>query len=279
MDIQKFFFPVGVAAAIVGIWVALRKPNVGPTTSNQVNPSPSGLPNYTPQAVQYQVNPPQLAAPSQIQLLSDPLNPNPALPPNPQYATPPAYLAFNFGPGHDLSKIPLTDAQIAQLNGNRPTQSDSGCGCSGSGFDLESCQNNPNKAMYPDGRGGLMSQTGKTLIQQLNRQDPAWPQRAAYNLAGSDIDPSTLPFRSNSIIQQAPLQPGQATPAAPNQSLSTSSPGSNVVNQPISQFPVGLNIVPVATPQNGVALFKFGAQVPKLGFQTISRLTGVHFVS
>lgn len=272
MKIEQFFFPLTVAAAVVGIWVVLRKPNNGPEVSNQISPAASGLPNYTPQAVSYQVNPPQLAAPSQLQLLGNPYDPNPALPPNPQYKTPPAYLAFNFGPGHDLSKIPLTDAQIQQLNGTRPTTQPTACGCGGNEYGAGGCANDPNHSIYPDGRGGFMAQNGKHLVMQMNRQDPNWPARAAYNLAGSDIDPNTLPFRSNAIVQEAPPQPGQASPAAPNQTLAPAAPGANVVNQPGDFSAVNPNIQPLRGTLG--ALNQYGNQVLKLPDTVISRLTG-----
>lgn len=279
MKVEQFFFPVSVAAAIVGIWAVLRKPNTGPTVSNQVSPASAGLPNYTPQAVTYQVNPPQLVAPTQAQLLSDPWNPNPALPKNPQYQTPPAYLAFNFGPGHDLSKIPLTDEQIQQLNGNRPTQNHGNCGChSGAGigesylYGSGGCASDPNHSIYPDGRGGVMAQNGKTLVQKMNRQDPNWGSRAAYNLAGSDIDPNALPFRSNAVVQIQPIQPGQAQPAAPNQTFAPGAPGANVINQPGDFSAVNPNIKPLHGTLG--ALNQYGNQVLRLPASTISRLTG-----
>ena len=278
MDVQKYFFPLGVGAAIIGIWVALRKPNTGPLQSNQISPAASGLPNYTPQAVQYQVNPPQLAAPSQIQLLGDPWDPNPAIPTNPQNQTPPAYLAFNFGPGHDLSKIPLTDDQIAQLNGNRPTQQASSCGtcggCSG-GNSGGNCANDPNKSVFPDGRGGYMATNGRQLVQKMNRQDPAWPQRAAYNIAGSDITPEQLPYANQMPVATAN---NQTSPAAPNQTLTPAAPGANAVNQPIGQNPpIGLNVIPQRNPLGNLA--QYGNQVLGLSAETVSRLTGAKWVS
>lgn len=282
MDLQKLTFPLMIAAAIVGLWVVLR-PKKQAQISNQVSAAPSGLANYLPQAQTYQVNTPQLAAPSQPVILADPYNPNPGLP---QSKTPPAYLAFNFGPGHDLSKVPLTQAQLAQMHGDRTAGGS--CGCGGGAGGAYGCESDANHGIYPDGRGAVMAKNGKELVTRLDRQDPSWLNRAAYNLAGSDVTPEQIPSAHSQLREQLlQAQPGTATPAAKTSTLPPAAPGAGAINSPaipVSEFLGSWNgnavvqqvgSVNTRVTEIGSNILRFGHQVPALSAETLQRLVRV----
>ena len=262
-----------IVAAIVGLWVILR-PKAQPAVANNVNPESSGLPNYVPAAQNYQVGIPQLAASPAPIILADPYNPSPGQPPR---TVPPAYLAFNLGPGHDLSKVPLTQQQKDQMAGDRKTA----CGC---GDDLTGCAADVNHGVYPDGRGGVMAKSGPELLTRLNRQDPSWINRAAYNLLGSDVNPAELAQRHPALSALVAAQPGTSTPAQPAAELPPSVPGQSVLTKPVvpqSTVATQLNSNAVVNivgsvdkraTQIGSNLFRFGHQVPTLSAAELQRL-------
>lgn len=256
MKLEKLTLPLMIAAAIVGLWIFF-KPKSAPSVSTQPSAASSGVPQYMPQATQYQVNPPQLSAPTQAQLLSNPWANNPAAPPP---TTPPPYLAFNFGPGHDLSKVPLTPDQKAQMSGDRSSCNTCGCGgsCNGAG---NSCANDPNHSVYPDGSGSTrLIKSGPSLMLQMKRSDPGWLNRAAYNLTGSDVDPNQL---SQAHIHQlaeqpTPNTPGQAVAAQSASLQPASAPGTGpgMFTRPINQT----SVIPIAAAKAGGGIFNLGNQ-------------------
>jgi len=286
MDLQKLTFPLMIAAAIAALWV-LFHPKEQPAPTNQISAAPSGLPNYMPAAQTYQVNPPQLM-PSQPVVIADPYNPNPGLP-SPTF--PPPYLSFNFGPSHDLSKIPLSQDQLAQMAHDRSTlpggaPGGESCGCGGND-DLTGCNADTNHGVFPDGRNAVMAKSGPELISRLNRQDPTWMPRQIYNLGGSDVTPQNTPIAPYQATQQT--QPTQgATPAAHSVTfIGPSVPGGNSIATgkipaKVAAAPFNANAVTNTVgstdkrlEQVGTNLFVYGQQVPKLSANLVQRLVSV----
>lgn len=116
MTIEKFFMPLTVVAAVVGIYVAFRK-EVGSQGVIIPNPASAGVTAVqTTGGVVSPINynvPPLATNPSPLVLMSDPSNPTPGF-----NAPVPAYLAFNFGPGLALNKAaPLPPAKPATGGG------------------------------------------------------------------------------------------------------------------------------------------------------------------
>jgi hypothetical protein len=141
MKAEKFFFPLMVFAAVVTVYLLLKRQPSG-TTVQTPSTSASGVPNYaTESPTAYNVGVPQLPA-SPLVYLQDPMNPDPAS--SDVRSKPPSYLAFNFGPSHDLTKIPNPDLSRLQ----KSASNNAGCGgCGG----CNSCDQNQNT--FPDGNG------------------------------------------------------------------------------------------------------------------------------
>lgn len=155
MDAQKLFFPVAVGAAVLGIWATFRKtPAVAAMTPN---PSGGGVvgpytQNGVVQPMSFPVAPVQLA-PNPFILLSQPTNPTPGSnggdSPSARRKSPPNYLAFNFGPSHDLTKQ-ATPPKTKKKNG---------CGCGSCESDCNTCAG---RDTYPDGTGNTPLSSTRT---------------------------------------------------------------------------------------------------------------------
>lgn len=163
MKPEKFFFPLMVFAAVIAVYMLFRKRE--PATVTQPSTSASGLPLVTPQAQNYNVNPAQVA-PSPLVMLADPFSHDP----NNPSAKPPSYLAFNFGPSHDLTKTPT------------PKPDKKKNGCSGSCNSCDSCSQDSNT--FPDGQTTtrLSSSRGRQVAAQ-----PDWIANALANLSESNL--------------------------------------------------------------------------------------------
>jgi hypothetical protein len=170
MKPEKFFFPLMVFAAVVTVYLLLRKPHAQATTIIQPSTSQSGVPNTaTESPTSYNVQTPQLAA-SPLVYLQDPYTSNPAES-SPKH--PPSYLAFNFGPSHDLTKKPNPDLHKLQK-----VAQGKGCGCGGG---CNSCSRNNNT--FPDGSGQTkLASTGR---RQVENAPEDWLILAQDNLTGS----------------------------------------------------------------------------------------------
>lgn len=194
MKPEKFFFPIMVFAAIIGIYLLFRKQE--PATVQGPNTSASGLPTIAPQAQQYQVNPPTLT-PSPLVMLADPYSNDP------QAATPqrpPAYLAFNFGPSHDLTKTPFNPAGSGVTDDG--TKTASGCGGCGSS---SHCGCGTIDNVFPDGAAcSKMSSNNRRQVATVTK-DP-W-ENALRNFNGADIG-TPEPFR---FITQPVAGPSDTT--------------------------------------------------------------------
>jgi hypothetical protein len=208
--VEKFFFPVGALAGVLAVYFWLKKPAV-PAQANQPSAAPSGVPNYTPEAQQYQVNP-STYTPSPLVLLSDPFSNKPAGTTNKPAGTttedaasqkPPYYLAFNFGPSHDLTKVPM-----------QPKKKDSGaCGCKSSCDTCSQAQNT-----FPDGTGATKMSSNRR--RQIEVTPPGAWDNVINNIQSGDFGPIT-PFHP----YLPPVGPNTETPAAPSQNIAASFPG------------------------------------------------------
>lgn len=166
MDLTKLTLPVVLAAAIIGIYVALKPSQpVGAVTPN---PASGGVPGpYSSQGVVQPVTynvPPVSLAPNPFIMLSDPLNPSPGinnpLAPGNRAGGPPQYLAFNFGPSHDLTKKATP----------KPIKESECGGCCGDCSGGSGCAKNKNS--YPDGSGNTpLASSGSRLLRNSNPQD------------------------------------------------------------------------------------------------------------
>ena len=190
MKPEKLFFPLMVFAAVLGVWFWL-KPK-GPATVVQPNTSQSGVPGYYAQSpAQYSVGQPQLT-PSPLVMLANPLSNDPY---QKQPEKPPFYLAFNFGPSHDLTKAP---AAAAIKDAAKKSKKDCGgdCGCCGGCGDS---QNN----MFPDGRGRTpMASTFGRMVNNTP-QIQEWISIAEQNFSETNIYPAPPPAPSISTPSPA----------------------------------------------------------------------------
>jgi hypothetical protein len=190
MDVQKYFFPLGVLAAVLAVYAVFRKTGSNANTiATYPNPSSSGvgLPVSDPSQTQGTVAPVSYnvptttLAPSPIVVLQQPSNPSPQTPASQTPANQtPAYLTFNFGPQSDLNKTPLSNSQLSEAQPTNPGQSSaasSGCGCGGS------CSGACNQAnSFPDGNGTVKLASSKRvqLHQQNKWLNPAHANMMAY---------------------------------------------------------------------------------------------------
>lgn len=188
MDVQKYFFPLGVLAAVLGIYAIFRKTTGTPNAiATFPNPSSSGvgLPTDPPQSaggvssvapVTYNV-PATSFAPSPLIVLQNPYNPNPQAsdPSQTQDNGAPAYLTFNLSPASDLNKTPASRSQLRKAQPNAQGDSDhGGCGCGGG------CSGSCNQAnSFPDGNGSVKLSTSKA--NQLKAQS-SWLSPAQQNM-------------------------------------------------------------------------------------------------
>jgi hypothetical protein len=192
MDVQKYFFPLGVAASVIAVYALFRnQQNAGQNTiATYPNPASSGvgLPVSDPSQTQgtvapvsYNVPATQLA-PSPIVVLQNPLNPNPQAsdPSQTQDNGAPAYLTFNFGPQSDLNKTPASKKQLAQAQPG-VDQSHDGCGCGSSSCGGSGPQCGQQNA-FIDGNGNVKLSSSKKnqLRAQNNWLSPAQQNMMAY---------------------------------------------------------------------------------------------------
>lgn len=191
MDVQKYFFPLGVLAAVLGVYAIFRKSGSTPNAiATYPNPASSGvgLPSdfantqgvgASVAPVTYNV-PATSLAPSPLIVLQNPYNPNPQAsdPANTQDNAAPAYLTFNFGPQSDLNKTPASRSQLRKAQPNAQGDSDhGGCGCGGG------CSGSCNQAnSFPDGNGSIKLSTSKAnqLKVQSSWLSPAQQNMMAY---------------------------------------------------------------------------------------------------
>lgn len=207
LDAQKLFFPLTIAAAVIGIWAAFRKQD-GTTAVILPNPASSGV---TPSAdvAPYTFDTPQLASPpSNTQALANPWSNNPGgsqvynfdipglttqIPANAAVAKMdstgegtrtsvpdpttsshpiPGYLTSNFGPRHALTKpMPVPQSPAGS------------CGCGGScGMPSPSCNTCNQSNAYPDGSGDTKLVSSRAL-QLVNSQPEEWLGAYAANAA------------------------------------------------------------------------------------------------
>jgi hypothetical protein len=162
--------PVVMVAAVVAIWWFFVRGRVE-AQSNQPSAAASGVPNYTPQAQEYNINPPTMApyTPT-LQIFGDPTHQTGGF----WAGTAPNYLRFNLFPSHDLSK----DRRQFQP----PAASEKGCGCSESPCSNGVCANN--NAQFTDGQGnGCMSVSERRLIKTMEAKKPEVFRQLANELA------------------------------------------------------------------------------------------------
>jgi hypothetical protein len=204
-DLQKFGAPLGIAAAILAIWVYLRGKS-NPTQAIVNNPATSvhgvGTPIPGLSQVLFQpgygggVGGPPQAQPGIVNTIAASANPiSPTA--NAPVVQIPGYLTYNFGPQFAFSKLPVAQYMADQQMMAKPG---GGCGCGGSCGDTKSCNTScvsscdVNNLRYPDGRGGCL--TGKVSQSLI--------QKTSFNLAGYAA--------SESIVPTAPIL-GYAVPA------------------------------------------------------------------
>lgn len=205
LDAQKFFLPLAVVAAVVGIWAAFRKQG-GTTAVLLPNPAGAGV---TPSAdvAGYSFDAQPLASPPSIsQALANPYSTNPGgpqlytfnipgltnkIPDNAAQAVAdstgggvrttlpdpttsdvpvPSYLTHNFGPRHALTK-PMP---VPQTPGGA-------CGCGGTcGMPSPSCNTCNQTNAFPDGSGNTKLNSSRAT--QFANSDPGvWLQQYADN--------------------------------------------------------------------------------------------------
>jgi len=217
---EKFFFPLGVLAAIVGIWAAFRKQTPAAAVLQPSNAS-SGVPTYdseSPGAM-------NLGAPvltfNPAQAMANPLSANPAAP---TPAAAPQYIAFNFGPNLDFSpnKQPSSDLRSQQ----KQAMGKSGCGC-GSQQSCNTC--GQITSQYTDGSGSC--QMSSTHQKQQQAASENWWQNAAQNIAAQQAY-AGYNGAPNPTVPMAPVTGGggaggSATPAAPASNIQPPIPGWN----------------------------------------------------
>lgn len=192
MKPEKLFFPLMVAAAIIAIYLLFRNPQPAATVQGP-NTASSGLPTITPQTQQYQVNPPTLT-PTPLIMLANPF----ANDPNSTATKPPAYLSFNFGPSHDLTKTPTVPASTGKT----------GCGC-----EAEQCGCGSINNQFPDGAGcSKLASSGKRLIRS-GGNDP-W-QNVITNIQGADLNPEPFTPALNPVLPGTPEPPNVLPPSSP----------------------------------------------------------------
>lgn len=199
MKPEKFFFPLMVFAAIVGVWMFLRKPQA--VTQTQPSTSASGVPNVaTESPTSYNVQSPQIPA-SPLVYLADPGNPDPTAPAR---KSPPNYLSFNFGPNHDLTKVPADNLYDAQKSALRKKS-----GCGGCGGDCNSCDQNAN--VFPDG-------VGRTPLSSSRRMQIEAAPRSFLEIAKANLDaqPETILNEPSPVPAKEHIQARYVGPALGN---------------------------------------------------------------
>lgn len=169
-----------VFAAVIAVYLFFRKS--APATQTQPSTSASGLPLTTPQAQNYNVAPYQ-QTPNPLVMLAEPQSNDPGS----GAQKPPSYLAFNFGPSHDLTKTPTASAL-------REAQRKANSGCGGSCGTCKSRCNSSN--VFPDGNGNTeMSSDRKRQIEA----QPSWIDNALANLADSGSVPTMQPLSGGDV--------------------------------------------------------------------------------
>ena len=206
---EKVFLPLMIFAAVIGVYLLFR----GSPTQSVTVPSPasSGVPvSYTlsggvqPATYAVQGTPASL---SPAVILQDPMSANPG---GNQRNSPPPYLAFNYGPFHDLTK-PLPDSMTQPA-----TSGDCECGgsCGGSDSGSGGCPTNCNsKNAFPDGQ--LSTPLSSTRSRQVNSSKPhEWLERAAANVRtymGVEAGAPTVPNITSRPISGALPNPAAQT--------------------------------------------------------------------
>lgn len=168
-NVERFFFPVMIFAAIVTIWVYLRG-KAGATQAIVNSPATNipGVGQQIPGLTQVLFAPamgggsggPPQATPSiaaNITAARDPLSVNPGATP---ISYPPSYLTYNYGPQFAFSKLPLVDPMVSAA-----IKSGS-CGCGGKCDSCKSCVSpcDQANARYPDGRGTCLGKKVSPLL-------------------------------------------------------------------------------------------------------------------
>lgn len=208
MKKERFFFPLFVFAAVLAVYLFFRKQDPG-TKALQPSTAGSGIPQWATEGpAQYSV--PAYQPPvTPVMLMADPYN---AFPGQKQPMSAPSYLAFNFGPSHDLTKHPTPD-----LTSKQKAMKDEGCGCGGGTSTCATC--NQINDQYPDGSTGCkMASSTKRLIAT---QPKSWLEIAQDNFGGQDVAqflphaPSVFnPGNPNGPPQSVETNPAPAAPAS-----------------------------------------------------------------
>lgn len=193
MKFEKLFFPLMVFAAIVTIYLLFRKsPQV--TTQTQPSTAPSGIPNYaTESPSNYNVQMPQLGNAPALVYLQNPMSNNPA---GEQRQYPPTYLSFNFGPNHDLTKVPDSNLHEQQ----QAAQGKNG-GCGGCSGGCNSCDQNQNT--FPDGQG-------KTRLASSHKAQIVNAPRSFLEIATENLGMQPPDILEAQHAGSVPLKPAPA---------------------------------------------------------------------
>jgi hypothetical protein len=165
MKPEKLFFPLMVFAAVITVYLLFKKQPAQQVL--QPSTAPSGVPTYSTEGPNsYNVQAPQ-AVGSPLVYLADPWSDNPL---GDVRKKPPAYLAFNFGPSHDLTKIPSSGLHALQ----KAASGKCGSGCGG----CNSCKQDVN--VFPDGSSDV--KLASTNVRQADNAPVSFLQIAALNL-------------------------------------------------------------------------------------------------
>jgi len=192
-NVERFFFPVMIFAAIVTIWVYLRGKSGG--TQAIVNNPATNVPGtttqlpgltqvlYTPGTGGGSGGPPQ-SVPS-IASNAVAANAPTQAAPSTSFSTAPSYLTYNFGPDFAFSKIPVADAMLMQQQAAAAGGSKS-CGCGG-GCSKSCVSCDASNSRYPDGRGSCLAK----------KVSPALVNRTAQNIQSFLVGAASIPYAAN----------------------------------------------------------------------------------
>jgi hypothetical protein len=231
--IERYFFPLGVLAAVVGIWAAFRK-QVPAAAVLQPSDASSGVPTYdseSPGAMN--IGAPVLTF-NPAQAIANPLSNMPSAA-TPQQAAAPQYLSFNFGPNLDFSpnKQPATSNVRLQ---QQAAQNPSGCGC-GQASSCQTCGKIISN--FPDGSGSC--QMSSSHVKQQEAASPNWLSLAQQNVAAQQAYAGYQPVAPTAAVTPTGGSGGSATPAAPATNIQPPIPGwnSHTHKQHPSNHPLG----------------------------------------
>jgi hypothetical protein len=246
MKWEHFFFPLGVLAAVVGIWAAFRK-QVPAAAVLQPSSASSGVPTYdseSPGAMN--IGAPVLTF-NPAQAIANPLSAMPSSPTQPTSA--PQYLSFNFGPSLDFSPNKQPSSDLRSQQQQTQGKGKGGCGGCGQSSGCNSC--GQIISTYPDGAGACPMSSSHQKQQQAASE--SWWWQAAQNIASQQAY-AGYGGSPNPAAPMAPATPtgssgGAATPAAPGANIQPPIPGWNrsahmgqPSNQPLGTYATVMNL-------------------------------------